>query len=898
MDKDTVITMAGRCAAAATEAQRWVERNEERVTSCGKSQEEVLKSLRRQAREFRKLERAAGRRMCAGVFGPSQAGKSYLVGSLARDTANLLECRFAGQTFDFIRDLNPAGGKESTGLVTRFTMVAPANIPQGYPVHVRLFSETELVKILANSYFRDSDPKAPPKPNTKETIRASVEALKGRATGMAPHITIDMMEDLHEYVRNSFGGSSRSSALDEEFWDDAIEMAPKMALEDRARLFSVIWDGIPEFTAMFLSLAADLMRLGNPEEAFCAMDALVPREASIIDVETLQRTDFSSLGAGPTVQMCSPTGQVAGISRKNATAIIAELTLVITHKPAEYFTHTDLLDFPGYKAHLECADIADYLRSDKADGTVEQFFRRGKVDYLFQRYSAERELTSLLLCVASTDIVPGLAKAVQEWIAATHGKTPEERQLTKNALFYILTKSDRYFEDVAGAKPRDRWNNALVGNFLSHFTGSYSHETRWVDEWTPGRPFNNLFLLRNISYRWDSLEFDSAAREVGIRADKQAYVEQMREAFIDSASVQKHFVSPTTAIDELLKLNDGGIEHVKRSLQPLCDPQLKLTQVGNALERARQTLLSTLAPFYHSGDKEEELKKKNELFGAFFNLFGSTIFRERFPELLNSFKISPETLFYMYGDAERRHREYLKETDAPNFNENGAPAPGGNPFGENPFGENPFGANPFGGAPASPAPAAPAPVKTKTKDVHSFYASRIIEAWSGNMHSTAETSECTSYYRFPKAILIRVLDEFDAAAARLELQLKLEEKFREIARPVDVSKDSKAHKQASYAIGVLNDFVSWLGKKPSDVRAHERRVNCWKGDMPVFADKPVVEDIPVLGDDFKPYSHAWMQDWLYAFHGMLIDNVTFTDGSKIDLEENAIIGEIIKKISN
>lgn len=904
MDKNTIIATAGRCAEAAAEAQRWIERNEDRVKNCGKSKEDVLKSLRRQAREFRKLERAAGRRMCAGVFGPSQAGKSYLVGSLARDEHNSVICQFADRTFNFIRELNPAGGKESTGLVTRFTMTAPANMPSGYPVHVRLFSEAELVKILANSYFRDSSSNIPPKPNMKEEIRTALEALKGRPSVSASHIDVDAMEDLHEYTQNSFGNYSRSAALDDVYWDDAIEMAPKMSLEDRARLFSIIWDGIPEFTDLFISLASDLARLGNPKEAFCAMDALVPREASIIDVETLQRTDFSPFGASPTVRVCSPSGQVAEISRKNATAIIAELTLVITHKPAEYFTHTDLLDFPGYKNRLECSDVASYLRSGKDDGAVEQFFRRGKVDYLFQRYSEERELTSLLLCVADTTTVQGLGRAIQNWIIATHGETPEDRLHTKNALFYVLTKSDRHFDVVAGKKPETLWNNALEGVFLSHFGSAHSMTTRWVEEWTPGRAFNNLFLLRNISFTWDSmLNFDASGRELAVREDKQAYVAQMREAFIGSASVQKHFASPSTAIDELLKLNDGGIEYIKRSLQPVCDPHLKLTQVGNALERARQTLLSTLAPFYHSGDKEEELKKKNELFGTFFNLFGNPLFRERFPELLNSFKISPEVLFYMHGEAERRHREYLKKADAPCFDEfgkDGGPlsASGGNPFGENPFGSNPFGSNPFGSAPVNPVPAEPAPARTKSEpeDVHSFYASRIIEAWSGKMHSTAETGECTRYYRFPKAILTRVLDEFDAAAARLELKQKLEKKFREIARPVDVSKDSKTHKQASYAIGVLNDFVSWLGKKPSDVAAHERRVKCWKGDMPVFPDKPPVGDGPILGDEFTPYSLQWMQDWLYAFHGMLIENVTFTDGTKINLEENAVIGEIIKKI--
>ena len=410
MEKNILVANAKRLAEACEEAQHWVTRNEERVRGCGKSRDEVLAKLRRLARHFRKLGRAAERRMCAGVFGPRLAGKSYLLSSLARDANKEVRCEFKDRQFDFLKDLNPGGAKESTGLVTRFTMTQPQNIPDGYPVHVRLLSETELVKIFTNTYFCDCDHK---EKVDKDSIRAAVSALKDRLGSGNRHITLDALEDLREYVSNSFGGMSRAAALDEVYWSDAIEMAPRLCLDDRAKLFGIIWDGIPEFNDMFLSLATDLAKLDNDEEAFCAMDALVPREASIIDVDTLGRTDFSQFRVNPLIKMCSRSGRRAEIARKNASAIIAELTLVMKHRPAEYFDHTDLLDFPGYKARLECSDIRDYLHKGKEDSAVEQFFRRGKVAYLFQRYNAERELTSLLLCVATSDNTPGLPGAVE-----------------------------------------------------------------------------------------------------------------------------------------------------------------------------------------------------------------------------------------------------------------------------------------------------------------------------------------------------------------------------------------------------------------------------------------------------------------------------------------------------
>lgn len=887
MDKDTIVAEARRLTDAAEQAQQWIARNEERVRSCGKSREDVLAKLRQQARLLRKLGRAAERKMCAGVFGPSQAGKSYLLSSLARDENKEVRCAFGDQTYDFLRDLNPGGNKESTGLVTRFTMTPPANMPAGYPVHVRLLSETELVKIFANSYFCDCDHK---EKVDKTAIQAAVSSLKERAGQPCAHITLDVMEELREYVSNSFGGMSRAAALEEVYWRDAIALAPRLSLDDRVKLFGIIWDGIPEFNDMFQALSSDLARLGNAEEAFCSMDALVPREASIIDVDTLGRTDFSLSHVSGEVQMCTPEGRKAAVSRKNASAVIAELTLVMTHKPADYFDHTDLLDFPGYKARLECSDIRDYLHKGRADSAVEQFFRRGKVAYLFQRYNAERELTSLLLCVATTDNTPGLPAAVEEWITATHGKTPEDRVHAKTALFYILTKSDHHFEEKSGAKFETRWDDVVKGVFLGHFSGAYSQNTRWVEEWTPNQPFNNLYMLRNVNIRWDNMmTYNAEGRETGVREDKEQYRDELRKAFIESALVQRHFRSPATAFDEIMNPNDGGIEHIKRCLQPLCDPNLKLGQISNALYAARQTLYATLAPFYHSGNQEEELKKKMALFGRFGKLFMNPNFQERFPELLNNFKISPEQLYYLYSEAERSFDEYRESSFS--MPEEAESAPEADTLDMSDVDPLDFFDEP---APAAPGKKEPSPAD---KDELSFYAERIIEAWSMRMRSLADTTECTSYYLFPKTIFLAVLDEFDAAVARLNIEGRLENKFREIAQPVDVPKESKIRKQASYAIGVLNDFVSWMGKKPAESNESQRVVNYRGQNVTVFRDKPQITGYPVLPETFKPFVKQWYKDWLTTFYGILVDNVTFTDGLKINLEENAKLGRIINQIN-
>lgn len=902
MEKEQIIRDSETLTRACLDAEKWVEINDERVRSCGKSQSSVLSELRHQARLFKMLGRAAARKMCAGVFGPSQAGKSYLLSSLARDSDGNVYCSFNGEQHDFLREINPEGGKESTGLVTRFTMTVPANYPSGYPVHVRLLSETELVKIFANTYFCDAIHR---EKVDKEAIRNALMPLESRTISTpASHINIDVMEELHEYVSNSFGDKARPAALDEVYWSKAIELAPRLSRDDRVTLYSIIWDGVEEFSDMLRELLVDLEKIDFSEEAFCSMKALIPREASIIDVETLGKTDFStsmfSKSIQPTVEVRNPAGKTVSILRKNLTAIVAELTLVMVNKPANYFDHTDLLDFPGYKARLEATDLRDYLKSGKSDSAVEQFFRRGKVAYLFQRYNSEHELTSLLLCNSTTDNIPGLPKAVEDWIISTHGKNPEDRVNVKNALFYILTKSDTNFDWGPGKKYESVWDSTIQGKFLAHFSNTFSQTTHWVERWIPTQPFNNMFMLRNVNISWKGMMKLEKGKELEIEDVEHAG--KMRTAFINSELVKKHFRSPETAFDELMKLNDGGIEHIKRCLEPLCDPNLKLDQIHNAMLRARDKLYSILYPFYHSGNQAEEIKKKQMLFLKIKNLSANQKFRARFPELINSFALPLDQVVYLRDDAERRFDEYKEKfnsivaQESKEVNENLVQDINTDMF-MNFDDPDSFLSNGSSGGGDDSYSSGAGKEDNMEKDFITFYVDRIIEIWNSHCRSKADDAALTGYYMFPQQSYISMLDEFDSAMTRMNLRKKIEGKLREISRFTG-EEYQKNRRQASYAISVLNSFVSWMGKNPAETDEADRVVDFNGKSITVFKEKEQESGFPELPYKYDPQANSkqWFMDWLITFYGLLIDNAISDDTGKIDVRQNAILGEILKNI--
>ncbi len=104
MSADKSRGLAAGAASAAQKSLAWIHANPDKVRIERASLE---KDFRKFALAARKCEVALERPMCVGVFGPSQAGKSYLISALARKGTARLMADFSGQMVDFVADLNP-----------------------------------------------------------------------------------------------------------------------------------------------------------------------------------------------------------------------------------------------------------------------------------------------------------------------------------------------------------------------------------------------------------------------------------------------------------------------------------------------------------------------------------------------------------------------------------------------------------------------------------------------------------------------------------------------------------------------------------------------------------------------------------------------------------------------
>ena len=223
-----LLEAAQSLGSASSGGRVWTTRLAEVATSVATQKQALVESTRRAENLSRKLAASSSRRNSAGVFGPSQAGKSYLVSVLGRSKDKPLTADFAGAMKNFILEINPEGGKESTGLVTRFTIVRGTRDAQ-HPVELRLLTETDLVKVIGNSFLSDFDEHSRKLDLPgDERIRSVIAQLEPQARQAPEHLDEIVMFDIGEYFKSNFKRSF-DQLKPTGYWDALTRFRPPPA---------------------------------------------------------------------------------------------------------------------------------------------------------------------------------------------------------------------------------------------------------------------------------------------------------------------------------------------------------------------------------------------------------------------------------------------------------------------------------------------------------------------------------------------------------------------------------------------------------------------------------------------------------------------------------------------
>jgi hypothetical protein len=863
------------------------------VARIGEDAPRLTRQLHRYAADARRLVEAAERPMAVAVFGESQVGKSHLVSVLARKGEHFL-ADFDGlaEPVNYIERINPDKGKEATGLVTRFTL-GRTPTPSGYPVHVRLFDHADIIKIIANAYFFDGNPSRYETWPSVEEVNAHVAEFRSPGTVPVDNgLSAEDVWDIEQYLQRYLAESELTKRLkDAEFWAVAAEVVPFLSVERLSRLFSILWGRHQALSDLHGRLVTSLRQLGFPAEAFLplsAIDLLAEGNVSVLDVECMQ-----DLGAplGASIEMRTAAGASCLVPRPVVAALIAELIIRLVDKPWDWFEHTDVLDFPGYRSRgLTARDVDEEddkalvglarALADHPSNTIATLMLRGKVEYLFQRYVADQEITAMLLCAKeSNQNVRQLPEVVMRWVAATHGARPEQRVGRPTLLFFVFTRFDLHFEqkasDAQGLDAR------FVGRMdASLITPHGATPDTWVRNWAGGQPFRNSFLMRNPNVYADFMEIDNG-REIAIKAEKLDWVRKLRAAFLSTPTVLEHFEDAGRAFDEMLKLNDGGAGYIAESLAKVCVPTMKRRQVAERLTALRRDVVRNLAPFHVATDIARRIEERIEVADRVLDELGLADQNGRVGTLIQSFMIDAARLADHLYSAEFAMPD--RDEAAPALSV-AAPQPVS------------LRARPGRSLPQTAAPSA-GPVQPALA-VSRRRANATLEAWVMNIHDRAQHAGLSQECHVSNTALREIATDLAIAARRLRLADRLAALIEAESFPGD-PRDLQIDKATIAAERIVNGFVadwgmSWRAedKRPAvpDPTGGEAR--------PVFAEKPVAYDTAGIGAEPAPFETRAVDDWLFAYYRAVEENAASEDGLDVDPALNAEIGALVDKLKS
>jgi len=864
----TDATLSSTCRTleqVGTEFLTWLDENAERVRQ---EKAGLTKEFRRLAAQARRLDQAVQRPMCVGVFGPSQSGKSYLISALARKGAAPLLADFAGQEIDFIRDINPEGGRESTGLVTRFTLQPASGATPAAPVRMRLLTQTDLVKILGNTYYADCD-HSDDDPLTQAQL---TELLAGLAPAAQVQpvdpLTADDVYDLQAYFERYFKGQERVRLLRHGYWEQAAELAPRLRIQDRARLFGVIWGGIDAFGQLYIRLYTGLQGLNFAADASAGLEALLPREQSIIDVQTLKGL---GTGGGGTLALTGSNGARVTLPRSEVTALIAELRIVISEQPWDFFQHTDLLDFPGARSREQIKDLPAFLETSDA---LQSLFLRGKVAYLFERYCAEQELTSMLLCIGpSNQEVKTLPEMVFDWIVSTHGATPEQRSQQPTALFLVLTKFDMEFEEKAGERsPESRWITRMESSLLNFFGKQHD----WPQKWDTQGVFRNSYWLRNPHFKAKNIfDYDENGQELNVRPGERKRIEQFRQAFLKDAVASAHFQNPEQAWEAGFALNDGGVSYLAEHLRPLCNPALKRQQLAGQVARLGEQMVERMGHYYVSDNPEQELEKRRAAARQVAGFLIDCAGEQRFGELLRALQADSDELEDIYYRIETRLPDEKQVIGAPTI---GAAVD----------------TRKMKALLGLGVPTVGEPPEAPRRDDAALFAREAVAEWMRDLQDLSGNKSLCDYYRVPETSMAEFVKELINGAQRLKLEERIETLVRQVTG-FRMKFEQIVALPARLTANLLNGYVDFLGY---DALAPEQRpmLALEGGPRPVFPPRTVPRGGPQLGEQPSTYDQDYYTDWIRSFLDLVEHNARTRGGAEVDLAANRRLGELLARL--
>ncbi len=823
---------------ASSELLEWIDDNADLV---GAERISLLREFYRTSQNAQRLAAAVNTMSCVAVVGPRRSGKTQLVSALVERGNAALTLRFEGiqDNIAFAKQIVPEGGRLGASAVIRLSAkVRPA--PQNFPISVRLMSLADLIKIIGSAYIKAVPQRRDELPDVVK-VRALLQDALGR---FSPAPVAGLREDDVWEVRDYFAARFVEEPMlgvlaAAGFWEFLAEHCTRLANADRARLLSLIWGGLEPLSGLFVQLADALGRLGFGREASCALDAIlgldqrtgrfVRRADSILAAQTL--TGLTGEDASEAIVVRTELGQWVSLSRPVLCALATEVRLPVRGYASELLDKADILEMPAIEPREPVPRLARALSTDASLSA--HLFMKAKAVLLLERYAADNEITSLVLCIdPSTRKLGELPRLVGDWVERAHGADATEREPNDNGLFIAFTKLDRELTDPVRRGERRVDIGQRIVSVLGEDLG---REYSWPLNWTPGRPFDNVYLIRSAGSKLKHLcEYDAQGRETGYRTTVADRIDRARLDFLESSAVKAHVADPASVWNEAMELNDGGVTYLAQSISSVCDMRVKHRQVLSSLTGLRQAMKDRLQRYYVSDNQAVQQSRRHGAALLVVRRIRQCAEGARLGAMIRALQMSESE----FGDVLtnlvqlRQHLAGLGEEE-------------------------------------------PAAEPTA-------FARASVTHWIEQMRTGANAANAGRRFLLPPAVLASLVDELIVGAGRLELENSIAERI-EAATAGEEDETRRVAVAAMCAATVIGEYVMWLGC--TDSRSNSRPRRKGKREIPIFPPRAAV-DLARLAEAEAASEERFFADWSQAFTMLVAENAAALREGDLNTEQN------------
>lgn len=658
--------------------------------------EETFKKLVNVRRQLKRLHFSLESNPAIAAFGESQKGKSYVISSLLARKGQqfMVNDPKTGEIYNFVEQLNPiTRDTEATGVATRFTKTY--EVPNdSFPVMVKVLSIADMLQILCDTAYNDVKSHSI---IDREDIDEFMIAQERRYKG-SPNVQDVLDEDdimnVREYVEEHVGITKAKELLDSRYFDVLARIIPHVQPREWPQLMSKLWYDNSDITSLFVRMLQGYETLGFSKKVYIPISALLNTTTTLMSSLCLQKLDAASPTTGNvdpnmgTDLFTEDKKVVKGFSKSVLSSIAAEVVFQIPEETIaeeliyntegilddgnrqrllskgwnkkvskEFLNTVDIFDFPGARAALELQEEQIKIELNN------KMMLRGKVRYLFNKYSDERLINVLMLChdhmQNGPTVMPGL---VEQWVKQNMGASVRERTafLDKSIvspLFMIATKFNMDMshsvqsggDDQIEKRWEDRYQKVLYEQVLQ------ADSLSWFKNWTERGGFKNTYLLRD--YKWSGINGNrlfEGFETNGVETTEidTTFHQQLRQSFVTSPYVNTFFEDPELAWDAAATMNNDGATRIIENLGIVAAnaKESRLYKYISEVKGLHAQTLQLMDEYYHDENDENVLQKAISRSGAIVAEFDVVCGKDNyfFGRMIQNLQVSENYVFDFY----------------------------------------------------------------------------------------------------------------------------------------------------------------------------------------------------------------------------------------------------------